>query len=248
MEPLMKKSSLIIFGLLTVFIFQESQSSYEPEQQRTVIDNCKTINEARALMMAEFQQRGDIYPFDSNSRDPINPDDPIKLSPQQKTLQDGFNNLDKEEVKRALEQGANVNIHYAVFSEEVGFGPYKYYLKNSGQFIGTTPLMALCLENKKSSSKQYKDFFNYLLTIDTLQLRRKNIFMQTALHYAAIAINEFAVIALAEKDPLLITMQDYDGNTVFDLLNRRKDKKEAANLIVKLNDILEKSKTTQQQN
>jgi hypothetical protein len=35
-------------------------------------------------------------------------------------------------------------------------------------------------------------------------------------------------------------MQDYDGNTVFDLLNRRKDKKEAANLIVKLNDILEK--------
>lgn len=64
--------------------------------------------------------------------------------------------------------------------------------------------------------------------------------MQTALHYAAIAINEFAVIALAEKDPFLITMQDYDGNTVFDLLNRRKDKKEAANLIVKLNDILEK--------
>jgi hypothetical protein len=242
----MKKSSLIIiFGLLTVFIFQESQSSYESGQQGTVIDNCKTINQARALMMAEFQERGDIYPFDSNSRDPINPDDPIKLSPQQKTLQDGFNNLDKEELKRALGQGANINIHYATFSEEVGFGAYKYYLKNSGQFIGTTPLMALCLEKQKSFSKQYKDFFNYLLTIDTLELRRKNIFMQTALHYAAIAINEFAVIALAEKDPFLITMQDYDGNTVFDLLNRRKDNKEAANLMVKLNHILERNRTIQ---
>lgn len=54
-----------------------------------------------------------------------------------------------------------------------------------------------------------------------------------------------AVIALAEKDPFLITMQDYDGNTVFDLLNRRKDNKEAANLMVKLNHILERNRTIQ---
>jgi hypothetical protein len=210
-----------------------------------VIDNCKTINEARALMMAEFQEHGNIYPFDSNSRETINPDDPIKLSSRQKTLQNGFNNLDQEEVKRALAQGAIINIAYAKFPRGNFFGFYKDYLKNSGTFSEVTPLMALCLENKKSFSEKYKDFFYYLLTIDTLALRKKNSSQQTALHYAAIALNEFAVITLAEKDPFLITMKDHDGNTVFDLLNQPKNNKEAANLIVKLNQILESNGITQ---
>jgi hypothetical protein len=218
-----------------------------------VIDSNSEITTNR--MLEEFryfqQTEGESYPFDVNmiSDSTYHPSFQITLSKQQQDLQNGFFNLDFMEVTQAIKDGANINISYARFSRIYGFGFYQDYLAAGEEnCIGITPLMDLCLQSKLAKESLYQSFFRQLIQLPEINLKKQNKFLQTAMHYAAMALNEFALLTLAEKDPSLITMKDDQGNTVLDLLNQRKNNKEAANLIVKLNQILQKSNITEQQN